>query len=570
VSLRRHRNVVALAGAIGIGIATAAACSSSDGGFASGEKPDGSMRVEMGPLDGTVDGNIADDGGSPMGDDDDDATADATVPRDGGHDSGPVDAGPVVLGDAGITVGTNGNLLLTGTVVTPDTSFDGQVLVVGNMITCAQAGNACASVTGASGATVINTGGVIAPGLIDMHNHILFDIFDGDDWLPSKVYTNHNQWTAETRYAAMLDVKQCLEDASQGKPTWCPSTYDGAGSLKCEMDNWGELKGMIAGTTSIVGLPGTSAACFSSLSRSIDDAQNGLGADHIQTSATFPPSKSSADGVCANFTSMSTAAYLIHCGEGTDSTALGEFAKLGSASTTAGCLYAPETVITHATAFTSAQFATMAAANMKMTWSPASNVALYDATADIPTAMEAGVAINLGPDWSMGGSQNMLDELRFADAWDNAHFGDKLSAKDLVVMATKNAAAGLGLSAQIGAVATGHRADLMVVPNTGGDPWASILAAHAKSVILTMVDGQALYGDAVLKAAGPTAPGCEDIPICGVPKFMCVATSATTDKLNQTYAQIKASLEAAMTDVDSVTPTDGFNFAPLAPLDHCD
>src|SRR5438034_328506 len=77
----------------------------------------------------------------------------------------------------------------------------------------------------AGGATIIDTRGVIAPGLIDTHNHILFDIFDDDDWLPTKAYTNHDQWPNEARYQAMLDVKQCLEDASQGKPTWCPATY---------------------------------------------------------------------------------------------------------------------------------------------------------------------------------------------------------------------------------------------------------------------------------------------------------------------------------------------------------
>jgi len=114
------------------------------------------------------------------------------------------------------------------------------------------------------GATIIETHGVIAPGLIDTHNHILFDIFDDSDWLPAAVYANHDEWPAEPRYQAMLDVKQCLEDASQGKPAWCPATYDGAGNLKCEMDKWGELKGLIAGTTSIVGLPGISSKCFSS------------------------------------------------------------------------------------------------------------------------------------------------------------------------------------------------------------------------------------------------------------------------------------------------------------------
>src|SRR5262249_11102227 len=150
-------------------------------------------------------------------------------------------------------------VLLSGTIVTPDTTFDGQVLVEGSKITCAQPGTACASMPAASTAIVLDTHGVIAPGLIDTHNHILFGIFDGHDGLPSKLSMNHKQWPNEPRYAAMLDVKQCIADDSQGKPAWCPATYNAAGSLRCEMDKFGELKGVVAGTTSIVGLPGTSS-----------------------------------------------------------------------------------------------------------------------------------------------------------------------------------------------------------------------------------------------------------------------------------------------------------------------
>mgnify|MGYP003381228112 CR=1 FL=1 len=47
---------------------------------------------------------------------------------------------------------------------------------------------------------------------------------------------------------------------------------------------------------------------------------------------------------------------------------------------------------------------------------------------------------------------------------------------------------------------------------------------------------------------------------------MCIRDRS---KLDQTYVQIKAALEAAMVDVDLRTPADGFNFAPLAPVVNC-
>src|SRR5262245_25031302 len=116
--------------------------------------------------------------------------------------------------DGGVVVGAPDRILLSGTILTPDQVVEGQVLVEGATITCVASGTQCAQEPGAGGATRIDTHGIIAPGMIDTHNHILFDIFDEDDWKPAMVYTNHNDWTAEPRYAAMLDVKQCLVNDS--------------------------------------------------------------------------------------------------------------------------------------------------------------------------------------------------------------------------------------------------------------------------------------------------------------------------------------------------------------------
>jgi 5-methylthioadenosine/S-adenosylhomocysteine deaminase len=493
-------------------------------------------------------------------------TPDADASLDAASD---VDLGEA--GDAGDAVAPPVRRMLVGTIITPDSVIDGEVLVQGDTIVCVGAGTACDADPSATGATVVQTNGVIAPGLIDTHNHVLFDIFDGDDWLPAKIYSNHDQWTTDPKYQAMLDVKQCLANDSQGKPAWCVNTPYGTaqGSLRCEMDKWGELKALIAGTTSMVGLPGTSAACFGSLTRSIDVAQNGLGQDKVRTSATFPPSTSTADGVCAGFANATTDAFLVHCGEGTDAKSLAEFAKLGSVSTTPNCLYAPQTTITHGVAFTATEFQTMQAAGMKLTWSPASNVTLYGATADIPAALDAGVTVALAPDWSMGGSQNILDEMRFADAWDDAHFGNRLAAKDLVTMTTTNAASALGLSARIGQIKPGYLADLIVVSGTGATPYDVVLAATPAAMRLVMVGGVVLYGDVDLQTLAPSNPGCEAFSACGKDKFLCVATAATTDKLNQTYAQLQSTLEQALETADQQTTGDGWNFAPLTPLVKC-
>ncbi|MFI5302721.1 MAG: amidohydrolase family protein, partial [Polyangiales bacterium] len=463
-------------------------------------------------------------------------------------------------------LGLQNKLLLRGLVVGPTGPYTGEVLVEGAHITCAA--TSCASMPGAASATTIDTNGAIFPGLIDTHNHILFDVFDETDWSPSKVYTNHNQWTAEPRYSELVNAKQYLN--GEGSSTW---------DFGCEMDKYGELKGLVAGTTSIVGAANpTNRACYGSLARTIDQTPNGLGADHVQVATLFP-NATSANGVCSNFSDASTAAYVIHIAEGVDATARAEFGKLQTITTTPACLLAPQTTIVHGAALGDAELQAMADHGMSLTWSPRSNIFLYGGgadltkTANVPLAISKGINVALAPDWSIGGSQNLLDELRFADEVDNAVWADAVTPRQLFEMATKNAAKALGLSTTIGAITVGLRADVMVLSMTGTDPYQALLSATPREVQLVLVDGVPLYGDAGLVSIATVPTGaapCEAIDVCCVSKFVCVSrpSIASGDKLDQTYATIHASLDKAMSDYDALALST-FNFAPVTALVRC-
>jgi cytosine/adenosine deaminase-related metal-dependent hydrolase len=454
-----------------------------------------------------------------------------------------------------IVDGAETRVLLKGTIVGPAGPFAGEVLVEGNLLTCVSP--SCSAMPGAAGATVITTNGIILPGLIDAHNHGLFDVFDESDWSPAQLYTNHNQWTAESRYQEMVDAKQYLN--SEGTS---PVDYG------CEMDKYAEIKALIAGTTSYLLAPGLTRSCFASLIRTIDTPQNDLGADRIQTSISVP-SNTTAQSVCNNFASGATTAYVVHVAEGVDQTARNEFATL--AGRAGGCLISPHTTIVHGTALGTSEFATMAGAGMKLVWSPRSNMFLYGGTTRIDVALQAGVStIALAPDWSLGGSVNLLDELRFADEVDRDLFGDVLTPERLFRMVTIDAARALAVDTVLGSLEVGKRADLMVIDGYGPAPYDALMLATPVSVRLAVVDGRALYGDIALLTAGPAVPGCETIPVCGSDKFVCAAESSTLNKLNQTYAEIATTLLNATSDYDTnVLPAGSPPFSPIAPLTTC-
>lgn len=101
----------------------------------------------------------------------------------------------------------------------------GELLIEGTNITCVA--QSCSSLPAASGATVITTSGIIMPGMLDGHNHGLFNIFDEADWSPGKFYGSHNDWTSDVRYQQVLDAKQYLN-----KDVTSPV------DLRCEIDKY--------------------------------------------------------------------------------------------------------------------------------------------------------------------------------------------------------------------------------------------------------------------------------------------------------------------------------------------
>jgi hypothetical protein len=183
---------------------------------------------------------------------------------------------------------------------------------------------------------------------------------------------------------------------------------------------------------------------------------------------------------------------------------------------------------------------------------------------------ERGITIALAPDWSIGGSQNLLDELRFADQVDNGPVGDVLTSKALVLMVTKNPAKLLGLASTLGELAIGRKADLMVVSGDRTRTYDALLAARPKDVRLVIVGGKALYGDASLRPLGQTAPDCDTLDICGASKFACVAQAGgiAVDRLGDSYETIKARLTSEIQKYDDKNLTE-WKFTPIAELVRC-
>jgi hypothetical protein len=137
-----------------------------------------------------------------------------------------------------------------------------------------------------------------------------------------------------------------------------------------------------------------------------------------------------------------------------------------------------------------------------MVWSPMSNLLLYGGTARVNAARANGVRIALGSDWSVTGSKNLLGELKVARiAGDETNAG--LSDRDIVAMATREAAAVVGWERAIGSIRPGARADILALDGTPDDPYKALVNAKEAAISLVMINGVARFGlPSLMKALG--------------------------------------------------------------------
>ncbi|MFO0724434.1 MAG: amidohydrolase family protein [Myxococcota bacterium] len=466
--------------ALGVALA-AAGCGKGDGGC--------DACVEIADTGDRTRRDAGADGGS---------SPDAAQPEvDGGDlpDLGPRDSGT----HGEVTVGTRGHILIRGrAVLTMSASVSyapGELYVEGNRIRCVGAMGACQAE--AAGATVIETGGIVLPGLVDAHNHVAYD------WLPiwnaGRIFDDSQAWRAAPDYDAFTQPY---------------SDNKGDAAKFCAMVQWGEIRAMVHGTTTIYGTP-QPRTCYRWLVRNaeLSTGYNGFARDAVFSNTLGIDTVNMADAMSlvTRMQSGEISAYLIHLSEGFTQRSHDEFVSLKMLN-----LLQPQTVIIHGAALTAADFAEVAAAQAKLVWSPSSNLQLYNRTTDVRAAKMAGVSIALAPDWTPSGSGSLLGELGFTrellDRTDPSLFTDE----ELVKMATSIPAQMLGVPNLLGHLVVGQYADVLVIDRPELDPYAGVVRANAGDIRMVMIDGAPVFGDKSLLELLPDAPpDISDFEACG-------------------------------------------------------
>jgi C-terminal processing protease CtpA/Prc len=369
--------------------------------------------------------------------------------------------------------------VLDGRVVTMNADFDvfdaGRVYVQGDRIAAVQEADRPAP-EGFDGAPLVRTGGTIYPGLIELHNHLPYNVLP--IWQVTRRYSNRGQWGGGNRdYRARISGPMAV----LGRV---------AGYIEAVV-RYVEVKCLLGGVTSSQGVALFSNAGIRRFYRGLVRNVEQPGVDDLPAADTRVADVEATHAAGFLERLQASTCLLLHLSEGVDDAARAHYRALRIDERTWAITDALAGI--HCAGLRGRDFATLRSRGGNMIWSPLSNLILYGATADIAKAAEERVLIGIGSDWSPSGSKNLLGELKVA--WLVAQeVGADLAERDIVAMATSNPARILKWDAHVGSIEAGKRADLIVVDDRGGDPYGHLLEARETSITLVVIDGQARYG----------------------------------------------------------------------------
>lgn len=322
---------------------------------------------------------------------------------------------------------------------------------------------------------VVDTQGTIFPGLIELHNHLSYDILRL--WNVPRKYGNRGQWAGIPEYRQLISGPMKLIGQL---PDLMPAVV-----------RFVECKCLLGGVTTSQGIELFSNKGARRFYRGIVRNVEQTGDPGLPEAGTRIPDVEADDAEAFLARLGQKSCFLLHLAEGRDEAARRHFLSLqfepgrwAIAKSLAGI---------HCAALEKPDFDIMAEKGASMVWSPFSNLLLYGGTAEVAAARQAGVRIGIGSDWSPSGSKNLLGELKIAHLVSREN-GGIFSDADLVALATTNAASILQWQDRLGSIEAGKRADFLVIEGAPDDPYGALIRAAENSIKLVLINGVARYG----------------------------------------------------------------------------
>ena len=405
---------------------------------------------------------------------------------------------------------SDANLLVTGIVLTLDEKNsvieDGAVAVAGDTIVAV--GERKALVGSYPRAEQLGVGsGLVMPGLVNAHTHAAMACFRGlaDDlplmaWLTEYIFPVEGNLSAEMVYQSTL--LSMAEMIKSGTTSFCDMYLFAKDVARAAADSG--MRGWLG------------EVLYDFPSPNYGELENGFAymeelfaeyRDHPLVSITVDPH---AVYTCSpdllsrlkRVAEKHNAPYVIHLSETGDEVAgcVKQHGKTPVMHLGALGLLDSQVIADHCVVLGEDEIALLAERGVKVVHCPESNMKLASGVAPVPELIAAGVTVGLGTDGAASNNDvDMFGEMDTAAKLHKVHRLDPtvMSAETTLSMATRGGARLLGAEAQIGSLAPGKKADLIVLDLNKPHltpmyniPSHLVYAARGSDVVHSVINGR--------------------------------------------------------------------------------
>ncbi|OHD65703.1 MAG: hypothetical protein A2176_13800 [Spirochaetes bacterium RBG_13_51_14] len=345
-----------------------------------------------------------------------------------------------------------------GTILTPDKSIKNGSIVIGN------GKISKISSAGDNGPITIDAKkGVVVPGLINAHDHLLGTYYPK---VANGPYINWLPWDNDLKSSPVYEERQRIENR--------------------DLYLLGAYRNLISGVTLVsdhiphfVGDPfydilPTKAVKKYALAHSVASFALAWG-----------------DGITEEYRKAvrEDIPFVTHIAEGFDDETKQDIAVINQL----GGL-GDHSVFVHCIAFSDEDLNLVKQRGASCVWCGDSNMSMYNQTMDVKKFIDKGINLCIGTDSPMTGGENLLYEMKFDQMIYERIYGERLYDEAILKMVTVNPAKAFRQK-NMGRIEEGAVADLCVFRDRGRSPAGSIVHAHLRDVMLVVIDGRPVYGD---------------------------------------------------------------------------
>lgn len=183
--------------------------------------------------------------------------------------------------------------------------------------------------------------------------------------------------------------------------------------------------------------------------------------------------------------------FILHIGQGTAQEIKEELETLNRL----GALDS-NTVLVDCCHLTMSDLQLVSAKKASIVWLPSSTARMFGKQPDIETILNLNIPLAIGTDSSISGSKGLLNELNTALKYSEENLNGKITPKDLVRMATIDAAKIFGLEKMVGSIQPGKSADMIIFrAEEGKDPFKAFIDLKPEMFSMVIHRGAMIVGN---------------------------------------------------------------------------